>query len=235
MKDLARAIFPEGGQNCVNEFLLNVITRLDDEMNALKVKLDKAKSPTLELEFCRNISARTKTSTTCEFCIKESNVDEDLFIIPLEIPEGTATLAECLLFSFDGDHIPEKDSMECDFCEQTVMRRRKHRLLSQPETLLFQVKRVKWNRERVNLAKDSTPINAEEILSVSLISDSNSAADYELVGVICHDGNAEKGHYFSYIKSENKWTKADDDRATVTTREEVLGATNGVTFMYRRL
>lgn len=30
--------------------------------------------------------------------------------------------------------------------------------------------------------------------------------DYNLIGIVCHTGNAESGHYISYIKTENnRW------------------------------
>jgi ubiquitin C-terminal hydrolase len=34
---------------------------------------------------------------------------------------------------------------------------------------------------------------------------------YNLIGIICHIGNAESGHYISYIKiEENKWLEFND-------------------------
>lgn len=34
---------------------------------------------------------------------------------------------------------------------------------------------------------------------------------YTLTGIICHIGNAESGHYISYVKiAENKWVEFND-------------------------
>lgn len=38
---------------------------------------------------------------------------------------------------------------------------------------------------------------------------------YELIGIICHSGTADSGHYISYIKtSENKWIEFNDSQVT---------------------
>jgi ubiquitin C-terminal hydrolase len=38
--------------------------------------------------------------------------------------------------------------------------------------------------------------------------------EYQLAGIICHIGNAESGHYISYIKiDENKWVEFNDSIA----------------------
>jgi ubiquitin carboxyl-terminal hydrolase 34 len=33
---------------------------------------------------------------------------------------------------------------------------------------------------------------------------------YNLSGIICHIGNAESGHYVSYIKRDEKWLEFND-------------------------
>ena len=38
---------------------------------------------------------------------------------------------------------------------------------------------------------------------------------YNLSGIICHNGNAESGQYISYIKiGENKWVEFNDSIVT---------------------
>ncbi len=38
---------------------------------------------------------------------------------------------------------------------------------------------------------------------------------YQLAGIVCHIGNAESGHYLSYIKiEENKWVEFNDSIVT---------------------
>ena len=47
---------------------------------------------------------------------------------------------------------------------------------------------------------------------------------YHLHGVCIHDGTAESGHYYSYIKdhAQNVWRKYDDHRITVVEEAQVL-------------
>lgn len=39
--------------------------------------------------------------------------------------------------------------------------------------------------------------------------------EYNLIGIICHTGTADSGHYISYIKTnDNKWIEFNDSQVT---------------------
>jgi len=53
---------------------------------------------------------------------------------------------------------------------------------------------------------------------------------YTLHCIVIHEGEANSGHYYSYIKNhiENFWFKYDDHRVTEVTEEQVLGEAYGI-------
>lgn len=52
---------------------------------------------------------------------------------------------------------------------------------------------------------------------------------FYLSAVINHSGNAECGHYYSFIKVNNEWFQFDDSRVTIRTEKEVLEISQGKT------
>lgn len=52
---------------------------------------------------------------------------------------------------------------------------------------------------------------------------------YYLSAVINHSGNAECGHYYSFIKVNDEWFQFDDSRITIKTEKEVLEVSQGKT------
>ena len=65
------------------------------------------------------------------------------------------------------------------------------------------------NRENSEKESDKEKENKEKESESK--KDSHPEYDYSLVGIICHIGNADAGHYISYIKvDENKWLEFND-------------------------
>jgi ubiquitin carboxyl-terminal hydrolase 25/28 len=52
---------------------------------------------------------------------------------------------------------------------------------------------------------------------------------YHLHSICVHDGNANSGHYYSFIfdRFQNKWRKFNDIRVTEVTEEEVFKDSQG--------
>ena len=52
---------------------------------------------------------------------------------------------------------------------------------------------------------------------------------YHLHGVCIHDGTAESGHYYSYIRdwSQNVWRQYNDHRINVVEEQQVLEEAQG--------
>jgi ubiquitin carboxyl-terminal hydrolase 25 len=56
-----------------------------------------------------------------------------------------------------------------------------------------------------------------------------NSVPYHLHAICVHDGNAESGHYFTFIKdhSTGKWLKFNDIRVSEVTEEEVIHQSQG--------
>jgi ubiquitin carboxyl-terminal hydrolase 25 len=52
---------------------------------------------------------------------------------------------------------------------------------------------------------------------------------YHLHAICVHDGNAQSGHYYAFIKDRfnNKWRRFNDYRVTDVTEEDVFKESNG--------
>ena len=49
---------------------------------------------------------------------------------------------------------------------------------------------------------------------------------FDLVGIICHSGTTDHGHYFSYNKIGNKWYEFDDDKVHEVPDNKILDVNN---------
>ena len=57
--------------------------------------------------------------------------------------------------------------------------------------------------------------------------------DYELFGVICHQGNLGEGHYYNYVRKRAKWFYCSDEVVKPCSKEEAVGDPNQYLCFYR--
>lgn len=52
---------------------------------------------------------------------------------------------------------------------------------------------------------------------------------YQLQGICVHDGNAQSGHYYAFIRDRfnNRWLRFNDYRVSEVTEEEIFKESNG--------
>jgi ubiquitin carboxyl-terminal hydrolase 25/28 len=52
---------------------------------------------------------------------------------------------------------------------------------------------------------------------------------YQLQGICVHDGNAQSGHYYAFIRDRfnNRWLKFNDYRVTEVSEDDVFRESNG--------
>ncbi|GAV58132.1 UCH domain-containing protein, partial [Cephalotus follicularis] len=60
-------------------------------------------------------------------------------------------------------------------------------------------------------------------LDMALYSPISGSLDYDLYGMIVHDGRyASSGHYYAYIRDSSSWYKLDDEDFSPISEQEVL-------------
>jgi ubiquitin C-terminal hydrolase len=102
--------------------------------------------------------------------------------------------------------------------ESTTKRRR---LKAPPKHLMFHLKRFKFDRASLQTVKvnDSfdVPLNIDVQPFTTQTEGDDDLFKYELCGVVMHQGSADDGHYYSYIKErseQQRWMKFDDESVT---------------------
>jgi hypothetical protein len=97
-----------------------------------------------------------------------------------------------------------------------------------PSILLIQLKRFDFSKDQG--IKINSHLEYPDILDLKL-HENDTDSIFLLYCVIVHRGNANYGHYFSYIKfyhdKKDYWLKFDDDKVSEATTEEVFNANYG--------
>lgn len=89
-----------------------------------------------------------------------------------------------------------------------------------PEILIININRFNNSNRKIN-----TLINIEENnidLSKYIIGYNKTSFIYELFGICNHEGNCYGGHYFSYVKNNQKWYKFNDTIVTPIKSEQII-------------
>jgi serine/threonine protein kinase len=97
-----------------------------------------------------------------------------------------------------------------------------------PSILLIQLKRFDFSKDQG--IKINSHLEYPDILDLKL-DENDIDSIFLLYCVIVHRGNANSGHYFSYIKfyhdKKDYWLKFDDDKVSEATTEQVFNANYG--------
>ena len=123
---------------------------------------------------------------------------------------------------------------------------RYHAIKKEPEILIFQLKRFDFDLSSLTRKKINSAYQIDMEVDISRLlwnKENNSPCIYELFGIIEHSGNAEGGHYISFIKSsdihdEEKspssvWRVYNDSRVSVIDESEVIKSATGGAYTRR--
>ncbi|XP_069140371.1 uncharacterized protein [Argopecten irradians] len=139
--------------------------------------------------------------STCDHVEKSSTECFRSLLLPVEnsecsMEDGLEMLEE--IITFDGAQVP------CSICldEETITYKQSVKE-TVPEILVLQLARFKQD-EYGNLYKHNGMVHypTSLFLTVSCTQESSEKVNYDLYGVICHEGDLEKGHYWCYVKKD---------------------------------
>lgn len=172
----------------------------------------------------------------CQHCGNTSDTFEDYYTLSLEIRNQSNiydSLSQYTASLTVSDYLCCECSTKCDAAKRIL-------LSSLPNVLIIHLQRFAYNFDSLANEKIHTRFEFPQVLDMSrYMKDSTSpykdevkrweagelsfhekeeekkkeSCEYELVGIVIHSGNANSGHYYSYIKThKDTWTEFNDSR-----------------------
>ena len=167
-----------------------------------------------------------ESAVTCQHCDNVSITRDRYMDLSLDIShESVDTLQDALELFTETEILDGDNKVTCRACRQKRVVSKGLRLATAPSVLVCHLKRFAYDNygRMVRLSKKlSFPLRLD---LGDYMSRANKAAPppYELVSVLVHQGRScDHGHYLAYVKSGQKWYKANDDVVTETDQETVL-------------
>jgi len=222
------------------EFFIQIVDQVDEFLDSVH----------REKIFSKIFQGSFSDQKVCQGCPHRYEREENFTSLDLQIKSGN--LQDSLLHYVQDETLEGDNSYYCEKCRLKRNTIKRTCIKKLPPTLVIQLKRFHYDWETNRAMKfddyfsfprvlDMAPYTAEgraEVesresmqskLSPGLTlqtSPSRFTANYDLVGVVVHSGQANAGHYYSFIKerkghsvvnvNKNKWFKFND-----TTVEEI--------------
>ena len=219
--------------NSINEFInkqfKETLTEGSDCSECIKKEL-KEKDP----NFDTNIEKKYKEISNCSNC---KTIYEGLndIVKPkngnyIKIDENT-TIQHCeicnKIYNSKCTHCEKIHNEMCkeiaNKCGKKQRKNKTIKLKTINNYLIIQLVRFSYKNNSEKSKKIEDEVNFEEKLN--FISD-GKIENLDLVGIICHTGTPDGGHYFSYNKIGNKWYEFNDDSVSEVQDNNILKATN---------
>jgi ubiquitin C-terminal hydrolase len=148
---------------------------------------------------------------------------ESFFILDLEMPSQSTkiNLHDCLEQYIKEEKMMGENSW---FNEKTLAREdiiKKISFWSFPKVLIFSLKRFINENHKSNTIIDF-PINDLDLNIYIKGYNNNRKYIYDLYAICNHMGNNHNGHYFTFIKRENKWFCYDDSKITEIKESNII-------------
>lgn len=159
-----------------------------------------------------------ESSVTCQTCGYASLTRDRYMDLSLDIADSSiSNLTDALRHFTKTETLDENNMVDCRKCQERQIATKGLRLATAPTILVCHLKRFAWNAygQQIRLSKDvSFPLQLDIDKCMSKANRSTPPL-YQLVGVLVHAGRScDSGHYYSFVRSGDRWYKCND--ATVT-------------------
>ena len=169
-------------------------------------------------------SGQLQIKTICSNCQKISSVYDPIMVLDLPLPNNIShiapvsyTLSECLNNYVQPEQLTLDNLYKCEHCKQQSQAYRINSIWTLPNVLIIKLSRFHFSfinqTYRMNKITDFIhyPIHDLDV-SKYVSSPLNEQTKYDLYGVICHEGCANIGHYYSYCFNslKGKWFVYND-------------------------
>ena len=156
---------------------------------------------------------------TCK-CGYETYSFQKVLDLPLLLPEGDeqTSISHLLDDYFEGDTIQFSD--KCKKCGKKTVHQKEIKISQPSNVLILSLQRINERTQKKNLSQ----VKFSEKLSLKKYVDSDcgfyNESQYELFGITCHKGRINFGHYYTFIKiNERDWYEFNDSKVTYVGRE----------------
>mmetsp|Transcript_10796 Transcript_10796/g.30345 ORF Transcript_10796/g.30345 Transcript_10796/m.30345 type:complete len:969 (-) Transcript_10796:41-2947(-) len=159
-----------------------------------------------------------ESSVTCQTCGYASLTRDRYMDLSLDISDASiSNLTDALRHFTKTETLDENNKVDCRKCQERQIVTKGLRLATAPTILVCHLKRFAWNMygQQIRLSKDvAFPLQLDIDKCMSKANRS-TPPPYQLVGVLVHTGRScDSGHYYSFVRSGDRWYKCND--ATVT-------------------
>ena len=168
-------------------------------------------------------------------CGYETYSFQKIMDIPLLLPGGNVpvSLNKLLEDYFEGDEIDFRE--KCEKCKKKCKHQKDIKISQPANVLILSFQRI---NERTN-NKNISEINFSEKLNMKKYVDSDcgfyNESQYDLFGIICHKGRINFGHYYAFIKIEDRdWYEFNDSKVTYIGREINTKSTSVYALFYQK-
>ena len=150
---------------------------------------------------------KIKFSRKCLSCPYSSDKLEEFISLGLPMPSEPTSLDKCFELFFK----EEKVTHACPMCpnQEAILTTS---IADLPSVLILQLKRFSFSSVSGGLKNENLvkfPIN--KVLNLPF-----SNAQFQLKGVVNHQGTLNNGHYTAFVKNKEQWILCDDNKVTKT-------------------
>lgn len=181
------------------------------------------------IEWCEKFSKSEFNSSMIKLAFNHKSIDLLKPKLATINDNSQYSLKDCLDIFFKKESLDKDNLIFCGDCRSEQEFTTQSFITKLPPILLVSLKRFKYTqRYKTKLQNDiKFPLTELNLSSYGEISNMNE--EYDLYGVICHDGNLNYGHYYSYIKifgnetikSQDRWVLFNDSSTSVSKTEVV--------------
>lgn len=214
-------------QNDASEFLNYFLEFMHNEISRkininihgnVKTKLDKLYFNNLkvyEQHFKKNYSyiieqfySSSLSLTQCPKCNHTTDNHEPISILTLTLKNGYNSLYDCIDEYVSKISLDDDNKLKCEKCNDYVNSNKKNVFWDLAPILMILLKKYNENGVISNFVKYPTKLN----MNSYCLNYKERSTNYELSGLIIHNGGLNSGHYYSICKNslENKWKIYND-------------------------
>lgn len=159
-----------------------------------------------------------ESSVTCQTCDYSSLTRDRYMDLSLDIADASiSNLTDALRHFTKTETLDANNKVDCRKCHQRQIATKGLRLATAPTILVCHLKRFACNMygQQIRLNKDVAFPLQLDIGKCMSKANRSTPQPYQLVGVLVHAGRScDSGHYYSFVRSGDRWYKCND--ATVT-------------------